>query len=49
MGLHKKGQNWYIDYYPPCRAGKRIREMVGPVRDEARIASSFLVQSRTAE
>ncbi len=38
MGLYKKGKNWFIDYrYPPGRAGKRIREKVGPVKDEARI------------
>ena len=38
MGLYKKGKNWYIDYYyPPGRAGKRIREMVGPDKDGARI------------
>ncbi len=38
MGLYKNGKNWYIDYYyPPGRAGKRIREKVGPVKDEARI------------
>ncbi len=38
MGLYKKGKSWYIDYYyPPGRAGKRVREKVGPVKDEARI------------
>ena len=38
MGLYKKGRNWFIDYrYPPGRAGKRVREKVGPVKDEARI------------
>lgn len=38
MGLYKRGKSWYIDYYyPPGRGGKRIREKVGPVRDEARI------------
>jgi hypothetical protein len=38
MGLYKKGKSWYIDYYyPPGRAGKRIREKVGPLKDEARI------------
>ena len=41
MGLYKKGKSWYIDYdYPPGRAGKRIREKVGPVKDEARILLS---------
>ena len=30
MGLYKKGKSWYIDYYyPPGRAGKRVRKMVG--------------------
>ena len=38
MSLYKKGKNWYIDYYyPPGRAGNRIREKIGPVKDEARI------------
>ena len=41
MSLYKKGKNWYIDYYyPPGRAGKRIREKIGPVKDEARIMLS---------
>jgi integrase len=38
MGLYKRGRSWYIDYYyPPGRGGKRIRERVGPEKDEARI------------
>src|SRR5258706_6283187 len=38
MGLYKRGRTWYIDYYfPPGRAGKRIRELVGPDKEEARI------------
>jgi len=38
MGLYKRGKTWYIDYYyPPGRAGERIREKVGPEKDEARI------------
>jgi len=38
MGLYKRGRIWCIDYYyPPGRSGKRIRERVGPVKDEARI------------
>jgi len=38
MSLYKKGKNWYIDYYyPPGRLGTRVREKVGPVKDEARI------------
>src|SRR6058998_1784815 len=38
MGLYKRGKSWYIDYYyPPGRHGKRIREKVGPEKDEARI------------
>jgi len=38
MGLYKKGKSWYIDYrFPPGRQGKRIRECVGPEKDEARI------------
>jgi len=38
MALYKRGKNWYIDYYyPPGRGGKRIREKVGPEKDEARI------------
>ena len=45
MGLYKKGKNWYIDYYyPPGRAGKRIREKIGPVKDEARIILSERLQ-----
>ena len=38
MGLYKRGKTWWIDYYyPPGRGGKRIRERVGPDKDEARI------------
>lgn len=38
MGLYKKGKNWFIDYrYPPGRTGRRIREKVGPVKEEAQI------------
>ena len=38
MGLYKKGKNWYVDYrYPANRLGRRVREKVGPVKDEARI------------
>lgn len=38
MALYKRGKTWYIDYYyPPGRGGKRIREKVGPEKDEARI------------
>lgn len=34
----KKGGTWYIDYrWPPGRTGKRIRECVGPEKDEAKI------------
>jgi integrase len=41
MGLYKKGKSWYIDcYYPPGRAGKRVREKIGPVKDEAQIILS---------
>ena len=41
MGLIKKGKNWYIDYrYPPGRQGKRIRERIGPDKDEAMIVLS---------
>ena len=45
MSLYKKGKNWYIDYYyPPGRAGKRIREKIGPVKDEARIVLAERMQ-----
>ena len=38
MGLYERQKTWYIDYYyPPGRGGKRIREKVGPAKDEARI------------
>jgi len=38
MALYKRGKHWFIDYYyPPGRNGKRIRERVGPSKDEARI------------
>ena len=38
MGLYKKGKSWYIDYYyPPGRAGKRMREKIGPSKQLARI------------
>lgn len=41
MAIYKRGRNWYIDYrYPPGRTGKRFREMVGPVKDEAVILLS---------
>jgi integrase len=34
--VHTK--DWFIDYrYPPGRAGQRVREKVGPAKDEARI------------
>ena len=36
MALYKKSKNWYIEYrYPPNRAGKRIRERVGPNKFES--------------
>ena len=45
MSLYKKGKNWYIDYYyPPGRSGKRIREKIGPVKDEARIVLAERMQ-----
>jgi len=38
VGIYKRGKIWWIDYYvPPGRGGKRIRERVGPDKDEARI------------
>ena len=38
MSLYKRGKIWCIDYrYPPGRDGKRIREPVGPDKNEARI------------
>jgi integrase len=41
MAVYKRGRNWYIDYrYPPGRTGKRIRERVGPVKEEAVILLS---------
>ncbi len=31
-------KDWFIDYYyPPGRAGRRVREKIGPKKDEARI------------
>lgn len=45
MGLYKNGKNWYIDYYyPPGRAGTRVREKVGPSKDEARIVLAERLQ-----
>src|ERR1700752_4693128 len=41
MALYKRGKVWFIDYYyPPGRGGKRIREKVGPSKDEAQIVLS---------
>jgi integrase len=38
MAVYKRGKTWWIDYYyPPGREGKRIRERVGPSKDEANI------------
>jgi hypothetical protein len=38
MSIYKRGKTWWIDYYyPPGRSGKRIRERVGPVKEEAQI------------
>src|SRR6185436_6559685 len=35
MGLFKRGKVWWIDYY--THGGKRLREPVGPSKEEARI------------
>lgn len=36
--IFKKSGNWFLDYrYPPGRAGKRVRKMVGPLKEEAEI------------
>ena len=35
MGVYKVGNIWYIDYYVD---GKRIREVVGPIKTEAKAA-----------
>jgi len=41
MSLYKRGKTWWIDYYyPPGRDGNRIRERVGPDKDEACILLS---------
>ena len=40
MGLYKRGKVWWIDYFPPGKQGKRIRESVGPVKDEARTTAT---------
>ena len=37
MGLYKRGKTWWIDYY---NGTKRVREKVGPVKDDARIVLS---------
>ena len=45
MGLFKRRGNWYIDYrYPAGRDGQRIREKIGPVKDEAQIVLSTRLQ-----
>jgi len=35
MGIFKRGENWYLDYYAGSR---RIREKVGPAKGEAKAA-----------
>ncbi len=36
MSVFKRGKNYFIDYrFPPGRSGTRIRERVGPKKDEA--------------
>jgi len=38
MAILKRGKTWFIDYYyPPGRGGTRIREKVGPSKEDARI------------
>lgn len=38
MSVFKRNGSWFIDYrYPPGRNGQRIREKVGPSKDEATI------------
>ena len=36
MRVFKKSKTWYLEYrYPACRGGKRIRERVGPNKEDA--------------
>jgi integrase len=35
VGLYKRGKTWWIDYY--THGGRRVREAVGPDKDDARI------------
>jgi len=45
MGVYKKGKCWFIDYYyPPGRDGRRVREKVGPSKQEAAIVLAARLQ-----